>query len=109
VALAADIQLNDPASSLAQTRRLIALRKAHAALAVGETEVLAAPDGVLAVLREAEGERVLCLINLGAAPVVWMGAGLAGASVLESGLAGRLETDGFAMPGFGGGFLALPV
>ena len=74
---------------------------------MGEAEVLAAPDGVLAVLRKTQGERVLCLINLAAEPAIWTGAILAGAKPLDCGLAGQMEGDGFVMPGFGGGFLAL--
>ena len=109
VALAADIQASDPASTLAHTRRLIALRKAHLALAIGEAEVLPSTDDVLAVLRTTVGQRVLCLINLGAEPAVWEGAALAGSTVLDCGLTGRVTATGFTMPGFGGGFLALPT
>ena len=105
--LAADVQAGDPASTLAQTRRLIALRKAHPALAIGEARVLEAPDGVLALLREADGERALCLVNLGADPAVWEGDILARATLLDSGLPGRLDGRRLVMPGFGGGFLAL--
>jgi len=107
VELAADVQAGDPASTLAQTRRLITLRKAHTALALGEAEVLVAPEGVLAVLRETAGERVLCLVNLAGEPAVWQGPALAGATPLDCGLTGHLEGQGFAMPGFGGGFLLL--
>ena len=106
-ALAADVQAGDPTSTLSQTRRLIGLRKAHAALSIGEAEVLDAPEGVLAILRAVDGERVICLINLRAEPAIWEGRQLEGATALDSGLSGSLDGRTFAMPAFGGGFLAL--
>jgi alpha-glucosidase len=109
VALAPDVQEGDPASTLAQTRRLIALRKAHKALQIGEAEVLDAPEGVLAILREDGSERVLCLINLAAEPAVWENVLLAGAAPLACGLTGQLDGARLVMPGFGGGFLSLPT
>jgi alpha-glucosidase len=59
----------DPASVLNLYRRLIAARHASPALARGEHRSFfgVAPD-VLAWLRDADGERVLCLINLAAEP-----------------------------------------
>lgn len=59
-------QRRDPASLLALYRRLIAARHASPALATGTHRSLfgVAPD-VLAWLREATGERVLVLLNLG--------------------------------------------
>ena len=71
--------------------------------------MLPSTDDVLAVLRTTVGQRVLCLINLGAEPAVWEGAALAGSTVLDCGLTGRVTATGFTMPGFGGGFLALPT
>jgi alpha-glucosidase len=62
-------QRADPGSVLALYRRLIEARHGSRALAVGEHRSLfgVAPD-VLAWLREAEGERVLVMLNLGDAP-----------------------------------------
>ena len=59
-------QAADPASMLALYRRLIALRAASPAVAHGTHRSLfgVAPD-VLAWLREADGERVLVLLNVG--------------------------------------------
>ncbi len=61
-------QAADPASLLALYRRLIALRAASPAVARGTHRSLfgVAPD-VLAWLREADGERVLVLLNVGEA------------------------------------------
>jgi alpha-glucosidase len=53
------------------TRRLIALRKAHPALARGEMRLLDAPDGAICFERALGGERLLCVFNLGRDPVDW--------------------------------------
>ncbi|MCE2659374.1 MAG: DUF3459 domain-containing protein [Rubrivivax sp.] len=67
--LAVDVQEQDPASLLHQTRRLIALRRAHPVLRTGTSEVLWA-DGNTLVLQRGEGQgAVLALFNLGAKPV----------------------------------------
>ncbi len=68
-ALAVDAQLNDPTSVLAFTKSLIALRKAHKTLRVGAVNRVSDADATLSFVREADGERVLCLFNLGEAPV----------------------------------------
>jgi alpha-glucosidase len=65
-ALAVDAQEADPNSVLAFTREIVALRKASAALRVGEFVVLEAPEPVLMFERNAADERVLCVFNLGA-------------------------------------------
>jgi glycosidase len=59
-------QRGDPGSVLALYRRLIAARHASPALAMGMHRSLfgVAPE-VLAWLREADGERVLCILNVG--------------------------------------------
>ena len=63
-------QRDDPGSLLALYSRLIAVRHASPALAVGTHRSLfgVAPN-VLAWLREADAERILVLLNLGDAPV----------------------------------------
>jgi alpha-glucosidase len=67
-ALAVDTQEHDPASMLNFTRRLIALRKAHTALRDGAIGQVSATDGALTFVREAQGERLLCLFNLSEGP-----------------------------------------
>jgi glycosidase len=56
----------DPGSLLSHYRRLIHLRKGSPALRGGGLESLAAPDGVLAFLRNDAAERLLVVHNLGA-------------------------------------------
>jgi alpha-glucosidase len=69
VALAVDVQQNDPSSVLNATRALLALRRRHPALVDGAMEFLAAPEPVLLIERSGGGERIRCAFNLGAAPV----------------------------------------
>ena len=70
-ALAVDIQLGDPASTLAFARRMIALRKARPALRTGTMRFLDAAPGILAFEREQAGDRVLCVFNLSGQPCEW--------------------------------------
>lgn len=70
-ALAVGVQERDGTSMLALTRRLIALRQSSDALLLGEMRVVAAADNVLAFERAVDGERLLCVFNLGEAPVEW--------------------------------------
>lgn len=71
--LAVDRQLADPASTLHATRRLLALRRAHLALRLGDLQALVA-DGDVLVLRRAHADAggrdaLLLAFNLGASAV----------------------------------------
>ncbi|MDO7842909.1 alpha-amylase family glycosyl hydrolase [Sphingomonas immobilis] len=68
----------DPASMLAFYRRLLALRRAEEALALGDFALLSAPDGVLAYERSRGGRRLRVLLNLTSKEVTmeWQGAPL---------------------------------
>ena len=68
---AVDRQAADPASTLAYTRQLLHLRRQHPALVSGEITLLDTPEAVLAFIREADGERVLCAFNLGEEAEGW--------------------------------------
>jgi alpha-glucosidase len=61
-------QADDPASMLTLYHRLLALRGAHRALAIGSFATIAAEDDVLAYERRHEGERIIVALNLGATP-----------------------------------------
>jgi alpha-glucosidase len=102
MAMAADIQERDPTSHLSVSRRLIALRSIHVALRTGDVEILDGGDAVLALVRTGESERILCVINLGAKPATFTSAGVAGASILDSGLACARAGDRLELPPFGG-------
>jgi alpha-glucosidase len=71
LALAVDGQEADPASTLALTRRLVALRKRHPALRLGPVRPVAAPAPLLAFERGESGARLLCVFNLGEEAVDW--------------------------------------
>jgi alpha-glucosidase len=62
---AADVQTGDMNSVLAHARQVVALRKAHPALKLGDILFVDTEGKVLAFTREAEGERLLCVFNLG--------------------------------------------
>jgi len=71
--LAVDRQLADPASTLHATRRLLALRRAHPALRLGDLQAVVA-DGEVLVLRRAHADAggrdaLLLAFNLGASAV----------------------------------------
>lgn len=65
---AVDLQEADPGSTLNFTRRMIALRRAHAALRLGSFEPLVADDTMLVVRRRYGRDRLLAAFNLGGLP-----------------------------------------
>ena len=67
-ALAVDAQEGDPESILAFTRRVLALRKARAALRMGDMRFMDSDAGLLVFERILPGERLLCGFNLSATP-----------------------------------------
>jgi alpha-glucosidase len=69
--LAADRQAADPGSTLAYTRQLLHLRRQHPALVSGDITLLDTPEPLLAFIRKADGERVLCVFNLGHEAEEW--------------------------------------
>jgi alpha-glucosidase len=89
---------------LAFTRDLVAFRRASSALRLGAASVPAIepPPGVLAFERRAEGERLLCLFDLGGAPTpVSIGEGW----VARLRLPGTPDADAsgrLTLPAFGG-------
>lgn len=71
-------QQGDPRSMLSLYRRLLALRRAHPALSIGDFALVDAPDGVLAYERSHGDTRLLVLLNLTSRPVdiAWRGGPL---------------------------------
>jgi alpha-glucosidase len=65
-----EAERDDPRSMLSLCRRLIALRRAEPALAVGGFRSVRAQGDVLAYFRFAEGRWFLVVLNLGAQPAV---------------------------------------
>lgn len=92
-------QAADPDSTLSHYRNLIGLRRARKSLQLGSFTFLDAADGVLAYVREHEGERTGIAVNMGdgVAPVpedLTRGEVLLGN---PAGGPGLLEPDGFAV------------
>jgi alpha-glucosidase len=65
-ALAVDMQELDPSSTLAFTRRLLSLRRQHAALRLGSFDVEQADESLLIVRRQDQGDALWLAFNLGA-------------------------------------------
>ena len=63
--LAVEGQERDSGSTLALARKVLALRKEHVALRLGGMRIVEASESVLIFERVWEGERVLCVFNLG--------------------------------------------
>ncbi|MCK9915875.1 alpha-amylase family glycosyl hydrolase [Microbacteriaceae bacterium K1510] len=81
---------DDPDSILNLCRRLIVLRRSRPALTQGGYRPVQVPDGSLAYLREAEGDRVLVALNMSPNPVtIAVPDAVFGAKVLISSLGGR--------------------
>ena len=74
---AVDAQAADPASTLAYARALLALRRTHPALVMGDIELIDSPEDILAFRRHADGDSVLCVFNLGEAALRWTPPGRA--------------------------------
>jgi alpha-glucosidase len=64
-------QQSDPGSVLNRYRHVLAMRKAHPALIRGSIEFLEASANFLAFVREADGQRILCLFNIGLTDDEW--------------------------------------
>jgi alpha-glucosidase len=62
------IEDRDPRSMLSLYRRLLELRRQHAALSVGSYQAIAATGTLLAYVRYTHAERLLIVANLGAQP-----------------------------------------
>jgi alpha-glucosidase len=82
----ADAEQHDPSSYLHLYRRLLALRRSHAALCIGAYSPLSAGDEILAYIRQAGGQRMLVVLNLGNHPrsLLLSALGLQGRVVLST-------------------------
>ena len=71
LARAIDRQEADPASLLAFTREILALRRAHEALRCGDCQVLRADDNCLVLRRQTARQAITAVFNLAPHPVAW--------------------------------------
>ena len=107
-ARAVDVNEAAPDSPLHFMRRLLAWRRTQPALVTGDIRFVDAPEPVLALVRSPEagaaGKTLLCVFNLGAAPVevtLAAPASTATATDLDPALQGRRAGDRFTLPGHG--------
>ena len=80
--MSAESQDADPASMLAFSRRMIALRKASPALTRGAIALIDTPEPILAFTRTERDETVLCVFNMSAEEAQFSDTRLAGADML---------------------------
>lgn len=109
LALAVDAQEADPHATLHVARRVISLRKQHPALRLGGLELVDGPQGLLVFERYerggVDGERLLCVFNLGHTSVEWTPP--VGARRLDT--INWTEADGARLPPLTGLLFALPT
>ena len=96
---AAYAQYGQVDSVLEFTRDMIALRRGNNAFELGDVSFPDVPEGMLAILRTFEGQKLLCLFNLGSSPVSVEAALTDKAETLLS-HDRRRDVPGF-LPGFG--------
>jgi alpha-glucosidase len=89
-----EAQSKDPASMLTLCRRLLALRKQHQALSLGDYVPVRADANLFAYERVHPGERLLVALNLGPEPLSFALPGDSAARVLLSTYVDREEEVG---------------
>ena len=96
------VQAGTPGSTLSLYRRLIALRASSPALQVGSLELDPADGDVVAYVREAAGQHLLVVLNLGRGPAAWPLAGRPGGDrwriLLTTAAGSQDETEREAAP-----------
>ncbi|MBF6992731.1 alpha-glucosidase C-terminal domain-containing protein, partial [Cupriavidus sp. IK-TO18] len=102
-ALAVDRQQRYHDSVLARYRAVLAARRAHPSLVHGAISLLDADGDVLAFVREAEGERLLCVFNFAEQAAWWPIQDWAGQllSVDFPGAEGDADSGRIALPPLG--------
>ena len=106
IAKAASLQEQDAESSLAFTRKFIAWRRKLPQLTRGGIEFFDTPEPVLALRRDADGERgIIAVFNLGGEAVSFTLPQVAGAEQMEGyDLPGTVEGTQVQLPAFGAWF-----
>jgi alpha-glucosidase len=102
---AVDVQEAAPGSILNRVRSFLAWRKDQPALIGGSIRFLDAPETVVAFVREAEGQRILALFNLGRADAVFETGALGGIVPLGGhGFTASFEAGRIVVPALGAAF-----
>jgi len=99
-ARAFDLQERDPASALRRTRQFLWWRRRQRPLITGELIFIDTPEPVLAFIRSVGDARILCLFNLGRAPVL-LAPPTGGRLIVdaESGFTGSVSHLGITLDG----------
>jgi len=95
LALSVQAQLTEPNSVLNRCRRLIALRKQHPALVIGDIKFLSCTEKILAFERIHEDEKLFCAFNMSDQNVAWThpdGAKVSAADVVYETVEGSAAT-----------------
>jgi alpha-glucosidase len=100
---AVSVQEREPDSTLSRMRTFLNWRKGRAPLRRGTMAFLDAPEPMLALARELDGEEIVCLFNLGADEVRLPAP--EGQAAEGHGFAGRIEDGEAVLPGFEALFL----
>ncbi len=95
-ALAVSEQEGDPDSVLNYARRILAARRHHAPLRLGEIAFLDAEKPVLAFTRSHESQSILCVFNMSGGTARFRHRDVAGAHTLDFGC-GTVSLDGAAL------------
>jgi alpha-glucosidase len=103
--LSQDAQEDDANSVLNFVRAFLALRKKHPALTRGSINFLECDEPILAFTREFDGEKLLCVFNLGTSEAHWKAP--SDSSELIIGFAGVSNPTSCNLP-VCGGFIARP-
>lgn len=101
--LAVERQEADPASVLNRTRRFLHWRRQQPALLTGSIQVLEDKAPILAFMRETEGQRLLCVFNLGTAPATFE-APAAPNPIAGSGFDAGADGANIGLPAYGAFF-----
>ena len=100
VALAADVQAENPSSVLQAYKKALAFRRAQGALRTGDISFVDAPAGCLAFAR---GDALLCVFNMGRTACEW---GDTAGALLHGSDGVMLTASGVLLPPLGYAFLA---
>ncbi|WP_254447596.1 alpha-amylase family glycosyl hydrolase [Sphingomonas sp. ID1715] len=105
LALSVSRQEQDAASMLNFTRRALALRRNHPALQVGQAVMIEAPPNILAFERRTDGERLLCLFELGGSETLFPLA--EPSTLLDCACSGTVDGTAIRLPACGAAIVSL--
>lgn len=101
-ALSIDLQEADPRSTLSFVKRLIRLRRASDTLRLGSVSFYDAPDGVIAFSRLYEGDRIVCVFNIGEEESSWLPNDVASEMIIATGIDRASGAPPGRLPAFSG-------